>query len=657
MKVRGRPRSILKVMLVGAELPVLSGPVDFLDVQVVGKRRPSDSLESVLDHIFSVYPHIVFVADGPDYDPLIIAGALSGQEPPIAVVAVRDRADSHYRRRAAKTGVHEIISPTATEQEVRDLLVALVTDKSRVWNLDLAPVPEPLLAPSGVAEAPAPVMEPTAGPPEVLAEEPTSRLEEAVTPVQGTDRVTAERPVIEPSVAGPADQINEPVLQLKGAPDAFALETQAGEEVGTEEAVAVKDTVKVPAPIEEPFGVAEVTEEGETVVSVAEEVAVGGTGEVGVAEPAGGASLAEGAEEEVSPLTEKVHLEPTREVEPVSLLTGEGETPAETTPLEEEVVAAGELAAPEDGGAEIAEEAAAPSEVVEEPLVPAAAPLIGGEVTSVSTVEVTEPSAAPTDERERAARGKLIAFVSGKGGVGKTTVVVNAALALAQETKKQVALLDTFIGDTMVLVNGRPRLTLSELPAIVSDMDIDFLRSYAYIHPEVGTHFYAWYFSPERNLPDYIEEEPFQVVLDRLREGYDFILMDTPVTLYIPDLAMHTFADEVYVVAVPWDLLSLRATKVLTLGLQQKYGLRARLILNRVQPDSEVTPEIVAEELGLEIWDQIPNDTRTVIQSVSSGVPPVLSDPRGEFTQAIRRIARKLAGLPVEPARRRWGWL
>lgn len=269
--------------------------------------------------------------------------------------------------------------------------------------------------------------------------------------------------------------------------------------------------------------------------------------------------------------------------------------------------------------------------------------------------EVTEPSSATETTGEGIQppkrHGRIIAFSSGRGGVGKTTLLVNLAISLVQETHEPVAILDLFIGDSLVLLNETARMTLSEIPEAVREVDLPLLHSCATRH-ESGVHFYTWFFAPERNLPDYIDPGRLEAVLHALRGGYTYILVDMPVTLYVPDLELLKFADEVIVVAVPWDLLSVRATRALTLGMRH-WGVVPKLLLNRVESGSELTPEFVADQLQLPIWEKIPNQSRLVIRANNSGVPLILSHPESEFSQAIRRAARRLAGLPVEELSRR----
>jgi Flp pilus assembly CpaE family ATPase len=261
----------------------------------------------------------------------------------------------------------------------------------------------------------------------------------------------------------------------------------------------------------------------------------------------------------------------------------------------------------------------------------------------------------PAEEQEGAKpQGKVIALSSGRGGVGKTTLLVNLAIAIAQETRQPVAVLDLFIGDSLILVNATARMTLSEIPEAVREIDLPLLQSFATCH-ESGVHFFTWFFSPERNLPEYIDIDRLSDVLRVLREGYAYILMETPVTLYVPDLELLKLADEVIIVAVPWDLVSVRATKALTLGMQ-RWGVTPKLLLNRVERNSELTPEFVAEQLQLPIWEKIPNNSRLVVRANNTGIPIMLANPDSDIADAIRRAARRLAGLPVEETRRRFGF-
>ncbi|MFA0773904.1 MAG: hypothetical protein KEFWMYNX_001936 [Candidatus Fervidibacter sp.] len=88
----------------------------------------------------------------------------------------------------------------------------------------------------------------------------------------------------------------------------------------------------------------------------------------------------------------------------------------------------------------------------------------------------------------------------------------------------------------------------------------------------------------------------------------------------------------------------------------QRWGVAPKLLLNRVERNSELTPEFVAEQLQLPIWEKIPNNSRLVVRANNTGIPIMLANPDSDIADAIRRAARRLGGLPVEETRRRFGF-
>jgi DNA-binding NarL/FixJ family response regulator len=79
---------------------------------------------------------------------------------------------------------------------------------------------------------------------------------------------------------------------------------------------------------------------------------------------------------------------------------------------------------------------------------------------------------------------QVVTVFGAKGGAGKTTLAVNLAVMIAQESKKRVVLLDLDLqfGDVAVYLNLKPRRTLAELVQERNQWDMQLLSNYLVPH-------------------------------------------------------------------------------------------------------------------------------------------------------------------------------
>jgi pilus assembly protein CpaE len=254
------------------------------------------------------------------------------------------------------------------------------------------------------------------------------------------------------------------------------------------------------------------------------------------------------------------------------------------------------------------------------------------------------------DEPETLAR--TLGFFSAKGGSGASSVVTNLAIEIRRLTNKRTLVmdLDAELGEVSLLFGIQPQFNLVDLIQNFHRIDADLLGSYIEQH-ESGVHVLSAPYHPERAAV--IGAQEIRQVLLYLRGQYDTVLLDTPKSFSPESLAAFEQCDEIYIVATV-DLPSLRniqralplLRRIMPRGLDQVH-----LIVNRYDPEDEISLKDVERSLNMKVFGTIANDYDTVIRSINSGKPALLSAPKSAYAKDIQALASKLASAGRAPGR------
>ena len=250
-----------------------------------------------------------------------------------------------------------------------------------------------------------------------------------------------------------------------------------------------------------------------------------------------------------------------------------------------------------------------------------------------------------TEVRSRPASSRVITITSGKGGVGKTTTTANLGVSLAL-LGQRVAVMDGDIGlrnlDVIMGLENR----------IIYDI-IDVAEGYCRLRQALirDKQLSELYLLPAAQNRDKSALTPEQVIgiCDRLRDDFDFILLDSPAGIEQGFQNAVAPADEVIIIATP-EVSSIRdADRVVGL-LEQNHKPPPCLIINRVCLDLVKRGEMldipdVLDILAIKLLGIIPEDYR-VITSANSGIPIALDDET-LASRAFRNVARRLVGQEV----------
>ena len=92
------------------------------------------------------------------------------------------------------------------------------------------------------------------------------------------------------------------------------------------------------------------------------------------------------------------------------------------------------------------------------------------------------------------------------------------------------------------------------------------------------------------------------------------------------------------------------------------YENKVKIVVNRVGYDTgQISLRKAQETIGREIFWQVPNDYRVMVEVRNNGVPLIQQAPKAAITQSINQLAATLSGhsdgLPAEAAAKSRSWL
>ena len=249
------------------------------------------------------------------------------------------------------------------------------------------------------------------------------------------------------------------------------------------------------------------------------------------------------------------------------------------------------------------------------------------------------PTAPAADAPARSgAPGDVILLFSGKGGVGKTLIATNLAVALTQETKSRVALvdLDLQFGDVGVMLNLDHSRSITDLVDTPEGPDADMLNEVLANGP-AGVRVLLAPISPE--LADLVTTDHVRALIAELRKAYDYVVVDTSCHLAEFNLEVIEHAQRILVVTA----LTIPAIKDAKLSLKVLDSLSidpnsVLLVVNRSEGHSDFNRESIEQNLRHQVAVQMPYDPRVVGDAVNRGQPFVMLAPEADVSKAIREL-------------------
>ena len=270
-----------------------------------------------------------------------------------------------------------------------------------------------------------------------------------------------------------------------------------------------------------------------------------------------------------------------------------------------------------------------------------------------ATTPLVRPAASGSGGEGSDELGQVVAVFSPKGGVGRTTVAVNLAVAAATELGKKVVIVDGSFqfGDVGVLLNLNPRSkSIADLVPELEAGDLDSLDTFVITHSSGVKALLA---PPSPEMADLVTPAGIKRIIEALRIDNDLVVVDC--TAYFNDttLAILDVADIIL------TMLSLEITSIknmrLFLEVAEQLGYEAgkvRLILNRADSALGIRVTDVENSIGRKVYETIVSDGRSVVYALNRGVPFFLSNKEAQVSQDVLRLARSVTSgdRPSAPA-------
>ena len=248
--------------------------------------------------------------------------------------------------------------------------------------------------------------------------------------------------------------------------------------------------------------------------------------------------------------------------------------------------------------------------------------------------------------------GRVQAFYGAKGGVGTTTIAINAAIALHRELGRRVCLMDANLqfGDHRVFLDlGLDRKSVVDVVTAPS-IDVDLLRNVVVKH-DSGIDLLLAPPSPE--TAELVQPPQMSQILEVLRSLYDYVVVDVDKRLDEVNLAVFDAADPIFVVMTA-DLSCLKNVRLVleTLGhLGYEQG-KVRLVLNRSNAFTGISVKNAEGALKRTINFQVLNEYRGAISALNSGAPVMFTKADSPLGRSFLDFARTIDKLPTAGAAR-----
>ena len=259
----------------------------------------------------------------------------------------------------------------------------------------------------------------------------------------------------------------------------------------------------------------------------------------------------------------------------------------------------------------------------------------------------TETGDWASDEARASApigEGHVVSVFAPKGGVGKTTISVNMAVALRQQARAEVLLFDADVGvgNVSSVLEVPYRMGLADLADSPPEewTDAAFEQAVS-VHAESGVRVLTWGTDPAES--ERVTVDLLLAAMRWARSHHSYVIVDNHPGYDDRTMAMLAVANEIFLVVTP-EVGALRnSAQFLELARELGLGGVVKVIVNRA--NHGIRPADMESALGLPISATVVSSGPKAVIASNEGKPIVTKFPREKIADDLHRVAR----LVLEP--------
>ncbi len=247
-----------------------------------------------------------------------------------------------------------------------------------------------------------------------------------------------------------------------------------------------------------------------------------------------------------------------------------------------------------------------------------------------------------------AGEGHAVSVFAPKGGVGKTTISVNVAVALRQQTRAEVLLFDADVGvgNVTSVLDVPFRLGLADLAdSPPEDWTDAAFEQCVTTHAASGVRVMTWGTNPAES--ERISVDLLLAALRWAKHHYSYVIVDTHPGYDDRTMAMLTVANEIFLVVTPEVGAIRNSSQFLELARSIGLGSVVKVIVNRANHGIQV--DDMSTSLGLPISATVVSNGPKAVIASNEGLPLVTKYPKERISDDLHRVARLISAPDTQP--------